>query len=228
MIEQSDLKPVIWVGSSRKDYRTMPDEVQSRMGYALYIAQQGGKHRDAKPLKGFGGAGVVEIVADHRSDTYRCVYTALSEIALCTACLSEEGEVGAQDAKIRDGTNRSAAAYSRTHCARRTSMSKKIDYEVGSGNVFADIGLPNAEEHLIKAQLVYKIDRLMKGRSLKQVEAAKLFGIKQPDVSNMLRGDFRQFSVERLLRFLVALGQDVEIVVKPHRGTRQAPQLRVA
>jgi len=107
-------------------------------------------------------------------------------------------------------------------------MSKKIDYEVGSGNVFADIGLPNAEEHLIKAQLVYKIDRLMKGRSLKQVEAAKLFGIKQPDVSNMLRGDFRQFSVERLLRFLVALGQDVEIVVKPHRGTRQAPQLRVA
>ena len=75
MIEQSDLKPVIWVGSSRKDYRTMPDEVQSRMGYALYIAQQGGKHRDAKPLKGFGGAGVVEIVADHRSDTYRCVYT---------------------------------------------------------------------------------------------------------------------------------------------------------
>jgi predicted XRE-type DNA-binding protein len=107
-------------------------------------------------------------------------------------------------------------------------MSKKLDYEVGSGNVFADIGLPNAEEHLIKAQLVYKIDRLMKGHGLKQVEAAKLFGIKQPDVSNMLRGDFRQFSVERLLRFLVALGQDVEIVVKPHRGTRQAPQLRVA
>jgi phage-related protein len=55
MIEPPDLKPVIWVGSSRKDYRTMPNEVQSRMGYALYIAQQGGKHRDAKPLKGFGG-----------------------------------------------------------------------------------------------------------------------------------------------------------------------------
>ena len=106
-------------------------------------------------------------------------------------------------------------------------MKKKPDYEAGSGNVFADIGMPNAQEHLVKAQLVYKIDGLMKARSLKQVTAAKLFGVKQPDVSKMLRGDFRQFSVERLLRFLVALGQDVEIVVKPHRGTRTAPQLRV-
>jgi predicted XRE-type DNA-binding protein len=101
------------------------------------------------------------------------------------------------------------------------------DVFVGSGNVFADIGLPNAEEHFIKAQLVYKIDGLMKQRGLKQAEAAKLFGVKQPDVSKMLRGDFRQFSVERLLRFLVALGQDVDIVVRPHRGQKPA-HLRVA
>jgi len=106
-------------------------------------------------------------------------------------------------------------------------MKKKIAHEVGSGNVFADIGLHNAEEHLVKAKLVYKIHSLMKARRLKQVDAAKLFGVKQPDVSKMLRGDFRQFSVERLLRFLVALGQDVEIVVKPHRGARKPPQLRV-
>ncbi len=105
-------------------------------------------------------------------------------------------------------------------------MSKRPSYEVGSSNVFADIGLPNAEEHLIKAQLVYKIDGFIKERRLKQVEAAKLFGVKQPDVSKMLRGDFRQFSVERLLRFLVALGQDVEIVVKPR--ARRAAKLRVA
>ena len=107
-------------------------------------------------------------------------------------------------------------------------MKRKIGHEVGSGNVLADIGLPNAEEHLVKAKLVYTIDGLMKARRLKQVHAAKLFDVKQPDVSKMLRGDFRQFSVERLLRFLVALGQDVEIVVKPHRGKRKAPQLRVA
>ena len=105
-------------------------------------------------------------------------------------------------------------------------MSKK-GYAVGSGNVFKDLGLPNAEEHLVKAQLVFKIDTILKDRGLKQVEAAHLFGIKQPDVSKLLRGEFRQFSVERLLRFLVALDQDVEIIVKPHRGRSSTPALHV-
>ena len=94
--------------------------------------------------------------------------------------------------------------------------------------MFKDIGVPNAEEHLIKAQLVFKIDAIRKGRRLKQIEVADLLGIRQPDVSKMLRGEFRQFSVERLLRFLVALNQDVEIVVKPHRGRNDAPALHVA
>ena len=106
-------------------------------------------------------------------------------------------------------------------------MSKKR-YEAGSRNVFKDLGMPNAEEHFVKAQLVFKIDTLMKERHLKQIEAADLLGIQQPDVSKMLRGEFRQFSVERLLRFLVALDQDVEIVVKPHRDTKNAPALHVS
>jgi predicted XRE-type DNA-binding protein len=106
-------------------------------------------------------------------------------------------------------------------------MSNK-GYEIGSGNVFKDIGVPNAEEHFIKAQLVFKIDTLMKKRGLKQKEAADLFRVRQPDISKMLRGEFRQFSVERLLRFLVALNQDVEIVVKPHRSRNNAPTLHVA
>jgi predicted XRE-type DNA-binding protein len=95
-------------------------------------------------------------------------------------------------------------------------------------NVFADIGVPNAEEHFVKAQLVFKIDTIMRQRRLKQVEAASLLKVRQPDISKMLRGDFRQFSVERLLRFLVALGQDVEIVVKPHKDKNDHPVLRVA
>ena len=106
-------------------------------------------------------------------------------------------------------------------------MSKKR-YEIGSGNVFQDLGVPNAEEHLVKAQLVFKIDAIRKQRRLRQIEVADLLGIRQPDVSKMLRGEFRQFSVERLLRFLVALNQDVEIVVKPHRDTDNAPALHVA
>ena len=107
-------------------------------------------------------------------------------------------------------------------------MTTWIEHEKSSGNVFADIGLPNAAEHLVKAKLVIKIDALMRERRLKQVDAAQLFGVRQPDVSKMLRGDFRQFSVERLMRFLVALGQDVEIVVKPQRDSTTAPTLQVA
>jgi phage-related protein len=67
------LKPVVWVGSSRKDLRAFPDAVQDLMGYARSVAQQGGRHREAKTLTGFGGAGVVEILADHRGDTFRAV-----------------------------------------------------------------------------------------------------------------------------------------------------------
>jgi len=106
-------------------------------------------------------------------------------------------------------------------------MSKR-KYETGSRNVFKDLGVPNAEEHLVKAQLVYKIDTILKDRGLKQVEAGKLFGMPQPDVSKMLRGEFRQFSVERLLRFLVALNYDVEIVVRPHRGKVDEAALHVS
>ncbi|HML16572.1 MAG TPA: helix-turn-helix transcriptional regulator [Bryobacteraceae bacterium] len=108
------------------------------------------------------------------------------------------------------------------------SKSGKNGYATGSRNIFKDLGVPNAEEHLIKAQLVFKIDAIMKARRLKQADAARLLGVRQPDVSKMLRGDFRQFSVERLLRFLVALDQDVEIVVRPRRDARNAAALHVS
>ena len=101
------------------------------------------------------------------------------------------------------------------------------EYEVGSGNVFADIGVPHAEEHLIKAHLVYRISQIIDGRALTQTAAAKALGVKQPDISKMLNGQFRQFSVERLLRFLVALNQDVRIVLKEHRDRRSNPSVRV-
>ncbi len=97
-----------------------------------------------------------------------------------------------------------------------------------SKNVFKDIGVRDPEEHLVKAQLVFKIDGIMKKRRMKQVEAAGLFGVRQPDVSKMLRGEFRQFSVERLLRFLVALDQDVEILIRPNRNKNNAPALHVS
>jgi phage-related protein len=75
MSEEPPLKPIVWVGSSRNDLRALPDPVQDHMGYAIYVAQRGGKHRDAKVLRGFGGAGVLEVVKDFRGDTFRAVYT---------------------------------------------------------------------------------------------------------------------------------------------------------
>ena len=68
-------KPVIWIGSSLNDLKEFPEEVQGEMGYALYLAQTEKKHISAKPLKGFSGAGVLEIVTNFDSDTYRAVYT---------------------------------------------------------------------------------------------------------------------------------------------------------
>jgi phage-related protein len=75
MTEETPLKPVVWFGSSRRDLRAFPDPVQDHVGYAIYVAQQGGKHRDAKVLSGFGGAGVLEVVKDFRGDTFRAVCT---------------------------------------------------------------------------------------------------------------------------------------------------------
>lgn len=75
MTDDPPLKPVIWMGTSLKDLREFPAPVQDRMGYALYVAQRGGKHQDAKVLSGFGGAGVLEVVRHYQGDTFRAVYT---------------------------------------------------------------------------------------------------------------------------------------------------------
>jgi predicted XRE-type DNA-binding protein len=100
-------------------------------------------------------------------------------------------------------------------------------HEVGSGNVFADVSLPDTELHLLKAEIVNRIDDILKERRLTQAAAARIMGISQPDVSKMLRGLFRGFSLERLLMFLAALGHDVTIDV--HRRTgRKAGSIRIA
>ena len=73
--QSSRLRPLEWIGGSKKDLMALPDEVVNVFGYALYLAQAGGKHAQAKPLQGFGSAGVLEVVEDWRGNTYRAVYT---------------------------------------------------------------------------------------------------------------------------------------------------------
>jgi predicted XRE-type DNA-binding protein len=93
----------------------------------------------------------------------------------------------------------------------------RIEAQESSGNVFADLGLPDADERLLKAGIVSELHRLIKARGLTQVRAAKLVGIHQPDLSRLLRGDFEDYSAERLMKMLTAFEQDVEIVVRPNR-----------
>ena len=91
---------------------------------------------------------------------------------------------------------------------------QNMKIERGSGNVFADLGLPDADTQLLKAELVTRIDTIIRQRGLKQVEAAKLMGLSQPDVSRLMRGDFQEYSLERLLRLLTRLGRDVDITIR--------------
>ena len=99
--------------------------------------------------------------------------------------------------------------------------------ERGSGNIFADFGFPDADAHLVKAELVSRVDDIVRDRGLTQTEAARLMGLSQPDVSRLLRGDFREYSLERLFRLLNALGRDIDIVIRQPRSADGA-RLRIA
>jgi len=106
-------------------------------------------------------------------------------------------------------------------------MSKKIQIEPGSGNVFADIGLSNPEERLAKADLAIRITETIRARRLTQTQAARVLKIDQPKISRLLRGQLSGFSTERLMHFLTMLGRDVEITVKAASRSRRQGQLRV-
>ena len=98
-----------------------------------------------------------------------------------------------------------------------------------SGNVFADLGVKNPEEALVKARLARVIADAIEVRSLTQVEAAELLGIDQPKISRLVRGQLAGFSIDRLFRFVTLLGSDIEItVIEPVRRTRRAGRMTIA
>jgi predicted XRE-type DNA-binding protein len=104
-------------------------------------------------------------------------------------------------------------------------MARRVKVEVGSGNIFADLGLPDADTHFLKAQIVSEIYRITSERKLTQAKAGKLMGITQPEVSRMFKGSFREYSIKRLMGFLTSFDRDVEIVVKPHKKAGKAGRI---
>jgi predicted XRE-type DNA-binding protein len=107
-------------------------------------------------------------------------------------------------------------------------MSGRIKYTVGSGNVFADLGLPNAEERLAKAKLAYRIVKLIEERGWSDAEASEALGIDVSRASALIGGRLAEFSLDRLFRFLNALDQDVEITVRPNPSRERPAGLTVA
>ncbi|HUD86534.1 MAG TPA: helix-turn-helix transcriptional regulator [Xanthobacteraceae bacterium] len=97
--------------------------------------------------------------------------------------------------------------------------------EVGSGNIFADLGLPDADDMLLKSTIVIELRRLIKHRKLTQTAAAKLVDINQADLSKILHGHFRGYSEAKLMRMLTAFDQDVEITTRPHRKAGKAGRI---
>ena len=106
-------------------------------------------------------------------------------------------------------------------------MAKRIQVEESSGNVFADLNLPNPEERLAKADLAIRIAETIRARRLTQTRAAHILKIDQPKISRLLRGQLSGFSTERLMHFLTLLGRDVEITIKAAPRSRRQGHLRV-
>ena len=94
------LKPIYWVGSSKKDLLKLPNDVIDIFGFALHLAQSGKKHEQAKPFKGFGGASVLEVVEDHMGDTYRAIYTVkIDERVYVLHCFQKKSSKGIETPK---------------------------------------------------------------------------------------------------------------------------------
>lgn len=104
---------------------------------------------------------------------------------------------------------------------------EEIEVTESSGNVYADLGFKNPEEMMAKANLAILIGDTIKKRKLRQKRAAEIMGIDQPKVSAILRGRLSGFTIERLMRFLMALGMDIIIEAKPHTERKNPPYIQV-
>lgn len=110
---------------------------------------------------------------------------------------------------------------------KNNETKKEIELKKTSNNVFEDIGLESPEEDLAKSNLIIEISRVIRGKKITQSQVAKILGVNQPRISSLLSGDLDLFSIEMLMNFLIILGQDVEISVKPKPKNRKQAYLSV-
>jgi predicted XRE-type DNA-binding protein len=104
---------------------------------------------------------------------------------------------------------------------------QNIEFEIGSGNVFADIGFDNAEEMLLKSELVRQINKIIKGRELTSIQARELLNLEEEVLANLSKGRLTELTLENLFRYLNILGRDLEVVLKPRSTSNSQGKLKV-
>ena len=200
----------------------MPAAVKKHVGFALRAAQEGQKHEDAEPLKGFKGAGVLEIITNFQTDTYRSIYTVRLVTAIYVlhvfmkkstqGIATPEREIDLIKARLKRARELDAEALKKNVKPNKEEklMSDKTDYEVSCGNVFADLGLPDADLLLEKSRIVLSLTRAIKEKGWTYPQAAEILGIQPPDFSDLVRGEWEDFSIERLMRFSALIDDVVQ------------------
>ena len=201
------------------------------MGNALGIAQFGGTSPTAKPWRGVG-PGVLEIVESHDGNAYRAVYTVRFEKAVYVLMRfrrSRRPESEPRSAMSISSPNgsRPPPETMRNTMASRNAEGRREAVTRGTGNVFADLGFPDAAERQAKLRLAYALNQVLEERKLSQADAAKVLGVTQPKVSALRHYKLAGFSVERLMNLLTALDQDVEIVIRKKPRSRKAGRISV-
>ena len=212
-------------------FLAFPSPVQREIGNALGLAQFGGKHANAKPWKG-EGPGVFEVVDDFDGDTWRAVYTVRFRYVVSYCTRSRKNRRAAAEPphciELSRVIDMSRIRIMRTVMARASaSKAKARDITRGSGNVFADLGFPDAEERQTKLRLAYALNTILDKQHLAQAAAAARLGLNQPKVSALRNYKLEGFSVERLMTLLNALDQDVEIVIRAKPRSRAAARISV-
>ena len=217
-------RPVVWLGDSLKQVRGFPAEVRRDIGAALYDAQKGGKPPDAKPFKGVG-SGVFEIVTRFDTDTYRTVYTVkIGERVYVLHAFQKKAKKGINTPQFEvDLIKRRYKQAVRMEKGGNT-MSKG-DFVVSSGNVFADMGLEDAEELMLRTQLGHAVRKILEEKKRKQREISALLEIDQAEVSKLMNGKYHLFSESRLLGFLSRLDRKVIMQIKPRQKGERTLEL---
>lgn len=222
------MKKLWWLGSTRKALKAMPRGVRAMLGYGLYLAGIDRRHAQAKPLRGLNMAGTVEIGKRSGNGALRAIHIVkLGDSIYVFDCFKrkETQPIVISDMDLAQSQLKAARAHAEG--SHEEDGIEAGGIEESAGNIYADLGMDDADQMLIKAQLVTKIGEIIKRRKWSQQQASELLGIPPAKLSKMLHGQFRNIAEATLLDCLTRLGRDVQIIIGPARRNASAGRVAV-